>query len=184
MKSVNIEVKESWIDSTFHGLFATEIIEKQSVICEYRGALLNTVGALRTVDKSYLMRLSPQIYIDAKDSPECLARSIIHICIYVYVCAYMHIYMCVYMNRFVYICIHIYIYISVCVYMYIYVQKSVYINKYLCKYVCAFVHMYIHMNMRISVYMYTCISVCIYTCIFIRISSCLSGLYIVLFNHC
>mmetsp|Transcript_29250 Transcript_29250/g.28002 ORF Transcript_29250/g.28002 Transcript_29250/m.28002 type:complete len:148 (+) Transcript_29250:141-584(+) len=76
MKVINVEVKESWIDSSFHGLFATEMIQKQSAICEYRGDLLTTVGALRTTDKSYLMRLSPQIYIDAKHSPECLARYI------------------------------------------------------------------------------------------------------------
>jgi hypothetical protein len=111
MKSAKIEVKESWIDSTFHGLFATEIIEKQSVICEYRGASLNTLGALRTVDKCYLMRLSPQIYIDAKDSPECLARSIIHM--YVYMSAYMHIYIYTYMNT------NTYIYKCTCTYSYL-----------------------------------------------------------------
>jgi hypothetical protein len=91
MKVINVEVKESWIDSTFDGLFATEMIQKQSVICEYRGDLLTTVGALRTTDKSYLMRLSPQIYVDAKHYPECLARYIDTYVSDVHMSAYMDI---------------------------------------------------------------------------------------------
>ena len=69
-----LEVKASWINAYFKGLFATKIVEKGQTLCTYRGQQLNTVQALRTTDKSYLMRIGNQLYVDANDSPDCLAR--------------------------------------------------------------------------------------------------------------
>lgn len=69
----HLKVKKSWITQTFEGLFATRIILAGEKICEYRGKLMNTVQAMKVVDKSYLMRLSCQCYVDAKES-SCLAR--------------------------------------------------------------------------------------------------------------
>ena len=69
-----LEVRPSWINQSFLGLFAKEFIRKGQIVCYYRGRQLNTVEAFRIDDKSYLMRICSQIYIDAKDSPECLAR--------------------------------------------------------------------------------------------------------------
>ena len=69
----NLKVKISWITQSFEGLFATKIILEGEKICEYRGKLLNTVQAMKVVDKSYLMRLSCQRYVDAKES-NCMAR--------------------------------------------------------------------------------------------------------------
>ena len=69
-----LEVKASWINAFFKGLFVTKIVNKGQTLCAYRGQQLNTVQALRTTDKSYLMRIGNQLYVDAKDSPDCLAR--------------------------------------------------------------------------------------------------------------
>ena len=71
---IHLEVKVSWIDSRFQGLFVSKTIKAGEKVCEYRGRQLSTVEAFRTKDKSYLMRLSSQCYIDAKDSGNCLAR--------------------------------------------------------------------------------------------------------------
>ena len=71
----HLKVKKSWITQSFEGLFAARIILEGEKICEYRGKLLNTLQALKVVDKSYLMRISCQCYVDAKEST-CLARSV------------------------------------------------------------------------------------------------------------
>lgn len=69
-----LEVKASWINTFFKGLFVTKNFNKGQILCVYGGQQLNTVQALRTNDKSYLMRIGNQLYVDAKDSPDCLAR--------------------------------------------------------------------------------------------------------------
>ena len=67
-------VKQSWIDGKFQGLFASERIFQGQKICQYRGKRLNTVQAINLADKTYLMRISSQFYIDARE-PTCnLAR--------------------------------------------------------------------------------------------------------------
>jgi hypothetical protein len=82
---------------TGQGLFTTRHWKKGSCICEYQGTVWPTARAIRwgslplhycartdnltqclhrLVDKSYLMRLGPQAYIDAKDHHSVLARYI------------------------------------------------------------------------------------------------------------
>ncbi|CAM9493225.1 unnamed protein product, partial [Heterosigma akashiwo] len=46
------------------------------VICEYTGTIYNTKQAIKLKDKSYLMRLGPQVYIDANQHPSVVARYI------------------------------------------------------------------------------------------------------------
>jgi uncharacterized protein len=77
VESSSLEVKESWIlGGAFLGLFAKTAIPEGQVVCEYFGAQLSTVEAMRSTDKSYLMRLGPQTYIDARLCLRCLARFI------------------------------------------------------------------------------------------------------------
>ena len=45
-------------------------------MCEYRGDVLRTKYAIKLADKSYLMRLGPQVYIDARTRPDVLGRFI------------------------------------------------------------------------------------------------------------
>lgn len=58
----------------FLGLFANRAFAKGEVLCEYTGTILRTTEAMRRPDKSYLMRLGEQCYVDALEHPECLAR--------------------------------------------------------------------------------------------------------------
>lgn len=58
----------------FLGLFAGTDFKQGSVICKYTGKVLQTREALRLEDKSYLMRLGEQCYVDAKDTLNVLAR--------------------------------------------------------------------------------------------------------------
>ena len=71
-----VEVRDSWIPGSGQGLFATVPTSKGQVICRYVGRIMTTTEAMRTRDKSYLMRLGGFTYVDAKASPECLARYI------------------------------------------------------------------------------------------------------------
>ena len=79
-----LSVRMSWLtmDSSipnankFKGLFCNAPLREGEIVCQYVGRELKTGEALRLQDKSYLMRLGEQIYIDAKDSPFCLARYI------------------------------------------------------------------------------------------------------------
>lgn len=61
-------------DCDFLGLFANKDFEKDSIVCVYTGNVLRTRDALRLEDKSYLMRLGEQCYIDAKDTLDVVAR--------------------------------------------------------------------------------------------------------------
>lgn len=58
------------------GLWSLGAVPKGQVLCEYSGAVLRTTEAMQLEDKSYLMRLGPQTYVDARGSPAVLARYI------------------------------------------------------------------------------------------------------------
>ncbi len=58
----------------FSGLFATKCFAKGEILCVYSGTVLKTLEALRLRDKTYLMRLGEQCYIDAREHEHVLAR--------------------------------------------------------------------------------------------------------------
>jgi SET domain-containing protein len=58
------------------GLFTRVPIAKGSCVCIYTGQVLRTVDAIRLKDKTYLMRLGPQVYIDPIDDKTVLGRYI------------------------------------------------------------------------------------------------------------
>eukprot|EP00397_Hematodinium_sp_SG-2012_P026813 GEMP01028132.1.p3 GENE.GEMP01028132.1~~GEMP01028132.1.p3 ORF type:complete len:167 (+),score=36.79 GEMP01028132.1:620-1120(+) len=70
-----VEVRMSTLPHAGLGLFALRRFEKMEV-CSYTGTVLTTLEALRRPHKEYLMRLGPQIYIDAADDTRVLARYI------------------------------------------------------------------------------------------------------------
>jgi uncharacterized protein len=72
----HVFVANSWIEGGGKGLFAAQKIPEGYVIAPYVGCSKRTVEAMRTKDKSYLMRLGSQIYIDARQSSLCIARHI------------------------------------------------------------------------------------------------------------
>lgn len=90
MESMGLKVKTSWLSkeaSVFDGLFTTVARREGEVVCIYEGTVLPTREALKVEDKSYLMRLGEQCYIDARlpfkreEEPEgmereCIARYI------------------------------------------------------------------------------------------------------------
>ncbi len=65
-----LAVRPSAIPSAGRGLFTTAPIPAGSVVCVYTGAVLPTAAAVALKDKAYLMRLGPQVYIDAADEEE------------------------------------------------------------------------------------------------------------------
>jgi hypothetical protein len=69
-------VKDSWIRGADKGLFALAPLTRGQLACRYTGQLRTTAEAMRTADKSYLMRLGGFTYIDAREAPQCLARYI------------------------------------------------------------------------------------------------------------
>ena len=58
------------------GLFTRLAITEGSCVCVYTGHVLRTVDAIRLKDKSYLMRLGPQVYVDPADDETVLGRYI------------------------------------------------------------------------------------------------------------
>lgn len=58
------------------GLFTRTHIAKGSCVCIYTGKVLRTIEAIRLQDKSYLMRLGPQVYVDPSDDTTVLGRYI------------------------------------------------------------------------------------------------------------
>ena len=90
METLGLEVKSSWLssdESSFDGLFTTVARRAGEVVCIYEGTVLPTREALKMQDKSYLMRLGEQCYIDARlpfkreeesegTERECIARYI------------------------------------------------------------------------------------------------------------
>ena len=75
-EGLSVAVGQSWIQNAGMGLFATKNIKYGELICCYYGENLCTADALKRVDKSYLMRLGEQCYVDALDNLECCARYI------------------------------------------------------------------------------------------------------------
>ncbi|CAJ1372424.1 unnamed protein product [Effrenium voratum] len=74
---VEMEVRPSLLgEDAGKGLFVLQAVPAGQVLCEYRGKLLCTAEAMRLEDKSYLMRVGPQEYIDAREDIEVLARFI------------------------------------------------------------------------------------------------------------
>lgn len=71
-----LEPRPSRIEGAGLGLFATRAFAPGETLCEYRGVKLRTVQAMRLSDKSYLMRLGPQCYVDSKPTKHVLARYI------------------------------------------------------------------------------------------------------------
>ena len=70
------EPRRSTMPLAGQGLFATQRWPRGACICCYRGTVLRTRDAIRLKDKSYLMRLGPQVYVDARPHPHVLARYI------------------------------------------------------------------------------------------------------------
>jgi len=76
-KALTLQVRPSILgDVAGSGLFTVEKVPEGAQICEYTGTVLCTADALRLADKSYLMRLGSQVYVDAADHPSVLARYI------------------------------------------------------------------------------------------------------------
>lgn len=71
-----VEARESKIPGAGLGLFSTRAYAMGDVICIYTGKPLRTVQAMRLEDKSYLMRLGPQVYADAGPCMDVMARYI------------------------------------------------------------------------------------------------------------
>jgi uncharacterized protein len=69
-------VGESWIPGAASGLFAAQNIAHDEVVCEYFGKRYTTADALKLADKSYLMRLGEQMYVDSREQMDCMARYI------------------------------------------------------------------------------------------------------------
>lgn len=60
----------------FMGLYANRAFTAGEEVCRYTGTMLRTVEAMRLQDKSYLMRLGEQCYVDSRQHPEVWARYI------------------------------------------------------------------------------------------------------------
>ena len=58
------------------GLFAKRPFREGDLICTYFGRLLSTSQAMRLENKTYLMRLGPDMYLDASSSMCCSGRYI------------------------------------------------------------------------------------------------------------
>ncbi len=78
-------VRRSWLSlddkSPFEGLFTRKAYHEGDLVCIYSGQVYRTAEAMRIPDKSYLMRLGEQCYVDARThgydgGPPCLARFI------------------------------------------------------------------------------------------------------------
>eukprot|EP01138_Halocafeteria_seosinensis_P014732 gb/GECG01015039.1/.p1 GENE.gb/GECG01015039.1/~~gb/GECG01015039.1/.p1 ORF type:complete len:209 (+),score=19.80 gb/GECG01015039.1/:1-627(+) len=66
----------SQIESAGLGLYTILKFQPGDKICVYSGTPLRTKEAIRRKDKSYLMRLGPQMYVDPLKHPSVLARYI------------------------------------------------------------------------------------------------------------
>jgi len=71
----NLQVKITTLPNcNFNGLYTKKLYCYNEVICQYYGDKMRTIEAIRLKDKSYLMRLGEQCYIDAKNYPLIYAR--------------------------------------------------------------------------------------------------------------
>lgn len=73
-KSSFLVQKTSLPGCDFDGLFTNSKCMKDELVCKYVGKVLRTVEAMRLDDKSYLMRLGEQCYVDAREDLTCYAR--------------------------------------------------------------------------------------------------------------
>lgn len=71
-----VEVRSSTLPNAGMGLFALRRFEIMDVICAYAGTELSTLEAVRLPNKEYLMRIGPQIYVDAASDETVVARYI------------------------------------------------------------------------------------------------------------
>ena len=71
-----VKVSRSWIPAAASGLFANKQIKKGQVLTCYVGEICITKDAIKRYDKSYLMRLGSNVYIDSLNCPLSLARYI------------------------------------------------------------------------------------------------------------
>ena len=77
-------VQKSWISEFIAfsselpilGLFSKVHHHANKEICVYQGNNLTTLEAIKLTDKSYLMRLGEQCYVDTRENLSCLARYI------------------------------------------------------------------------------------------------------------
>ena len=90
MELSGLRVGPSWLSTDgarFDGLFTSVARKEGEVVCVYEGTVVATRDALKVEDKSYLMRLGEQCYIDARlpfkredelegSEKECIARYI------------------------------------------------------------------------------------------------------------
>ncbi|OQR80788.1 hypothetical protein ACHHYP_17184 [Achlya hypogyna] len=76
MTHEGVVVRPSRLPSAGDGLFATRSFAPGDIVCEYRGNVLSTREALQVADKSYLMRLGKDVYIDARARLDVAARYI------------------------------------------------------------------------------------------------------------
>ena len=73
--SSSLEVRRTWLTGcNFMGLFAARHFARGEIVCVYFGELLRTAEAISITDKSYLMRLGEQCYVDAKLHTDVHAR--------------------------------------------------------------------------------------------------------------
>ena len=71
----NLKVKITTLPNcNFNGLYTKKFYCYDEVICQYYGDKMRTIEAIRLKDKSYLMRLGEQCYIDAMNYPLIYAR--------------------------------------------------------------------------------------------------------------
>ena len=71
----NLEIKITSLPTcNFYGLYTKKSYSYDEIICQYYGDKMRTIEAIRLKDKSYLMRLGEQCYIDAKNYPLIYAR--------------------------------------------------------------------------------------------------------------
>ena len=85
METEEFIVQSSWISdyvsissdfTPILGLFSKVQHEASKEICIYQGNNLTTLEAIKLMDKSYLMRLGEQCYVDTRENLSCLARYI------------------------------------------------------------------------------------------------------------
>ncbi|KAJ1432752.1 hypothetical protein B484DRAFT_327129 [Ochromonadaceae sp. CCMP2298] len=77
LHDANLSVRPTTLPNCdFLGLFANKSFETGDVVCRYVGDWLRTADAIRLKDKSYLMRLGEQSYVDARPHDRVLARYI------------------------------------------------------------------------------------------------------------
>lgn len=58
----------------FLGLYTKKPFKQGNIVCKYIGDYMRTIEAIRLQDKSYLMRLGEQTYIDALPYEQVYAR--------------------------------------------------------------------------------------------------------------